>query len=1323
MLSPTQLLAGDVPIQVTAVVLRDFPPLYHTDSDNKPAGFAIDLLSEVARQANWSLQYLTVENWDQAVVAVREGRADLSPAMSITQTRERELLFSGPLEVTPVSCFVRASDREVHGCDDLTNRRVAVIKQGAVHQLLAEKSGIRLITAVNLETALFHVLGGDADVLAAPRTTVLERLRRTNMEDHVRIVGQPLMELKRAMMFRKDRAEWLSTTNRILAKFKETSQYAKLQERYYGSPVDAGISGSVMLFWMMAGTVLALGAAWWWRIRHGSGFLIASQRSFAEASVPIHSRSGFLHRKATAWIVLVGSIVATLVVWRVSVTSVENRANDRLEYRVEEAQAAIHKRMLEYEQVLRGGTGFFDAVPGGINRASWRKYVETLRIETYWPGIQGIGFSLMIAPDEKETHIQSIRTEGYPEYTIRPEGEREQYSSIIYLEPFRERNLRAFGYDMYSEPVRRAAMEQARDSGTAAISGKVKLVQETATDVQAGTLMYIPVYKPDMPVATVEDRRTALLGFVYSPFRMKDLMGGILGHGIPDIDFELFDGPDAVAEQLLYSSHDQPTKMYQPTVPKYNVIRSINLPGRVWTVRFQSRPGFEQDMESWQPFLLLVSGGVISLLLFVLFRSLAGRQERILLEAQRMSRELHQAEERYQSMVENIKELIFQIDEEGRWSFLNPAWEEISGNTVEDSLGRNFLDYVCAGARERMLKLFQSLVEGKLTYFREEVCSIHRNGMDVWVEIYATAQRDDQGEFTKVFGTMRDVSTRRQAELAARQAREAAESANRAKSEFLANMSHELRTPLNSLLILAKLLSREGNLTPDQVESAQVIHNSGLDLLRLINDILDLSKVEAGRMDVVGESMEFQTVLDALQRQFRALAISRRVNFRLELGPDLPSGMVTDWLKVEQILRNLLSNAFKFTHQGTVMVRIHRPETVEMAGSTLNAIHSVAFTVSDTGIGIPEDKLELIFETFQQVDGATSRKYGGTGLGLSIVRRFAQLLGGEVRLKSRLGEGSFFTLLLPLEFPFPDKVRESLPDGEVVPLVTQENFDATWSTVLVVDDDERNRFAVGKILENRVGRILYAEDGVKALQLLYENSDVNLVLMDIMMPNMDGYQAMAEIRRQSRFVNLPIIALTAKAMPGDRQRCLDAGANDYLSKPLQVEQLFGTMNELLHVSSTPLSAAMTATVSSSLMGSSPSPSLSPPLTKQGRPLTILLVDDDMRSSFSLAKVLQSRVGNVLIAADGVKALQQLAAHPEVDLVLMDTMMPTMDGYETMRTIRCDPGRSDLPILAMTAKDRSEDEALCLEAGADACLTKPVDTGLLWSKLEQMLAVA
>ena len=255
-------------------------------------------------------------------------------------------------------------------------------------------------------------------------------------------------------------------------------------------------------------------------------------------------------RGLTAWLVLGVSGIATILGWWITETSVNNRAQDRFEYEVEEVYLAISKRMQEYENVLIGGVGLFNASQE-VTRSEWYEYVKSLKIDTYWPGIQGIGFSLMINPEDKPEHINKIRNEGFENYNIKPDGERNKYSSIIYLEPFTGRNLRAFGYDMYSEPVRRAAMDYAISTGKPSISGKVKLVQETATDVQSGFLVYVPVYKHGMPINTVEQRNNAILGFVYSPFRLKDLMNGILRHKVQQIDFTIFDGSEQNLENIL----------------------------------------------------------------------------------------------------------------------------------------------------------------------------------------------------------------------------------------------------------------------------------------------------------------------------------------------------------------------------------------------------------------------------------------------------------------------------------------------------------------------------------------------------------------------------------------------------------------------------------------------------------------------------------------------------------------------------------------------------------------------------------------------------
>ncbi|WP_393061293.1 HAMP domain-containing protein [Streptomyces sp. LN549] len=484
----------------------------------------------------------------------------------------------------------------------------------------------------------------------------------------------------------------------------------------------------------------------------------------------------------------------------------------------------------------------------------------------------------------------------------------------------------------------------------------------------------------------------------------------------------------------------------------------------------------------------------------------------------------------------------------------------------------------------------------------------------------------------------------------------------RYKSEFLANMSHELRTPLNSLLILAKLLAdnAEGNLSPKQVEFAETIHGAGSDLLQLINDILDLSKVEAGKMDVSPTRIALVQLVDYVEATFRPLTAEKGLDFSVRVSPELPATLHTDEQRLLQVLRNLLSNAVKFTDGGAVELVIRhagaevpnaiREQLLEAGSLRDSDADLIAFSVTDTGIGIASSKMLVIFEAFKQADGTTSRKYGGTGLGLSISREIARLLGGEIHAASEPGRGSTFTLYLPLhpsELPpqgYPQigpgpiemhgaavesgripeaglgmgqgsgpgfqtfgeasgmpgsahdqggaagllrrrrkalggaKQQPALPPraassaerqssqepwtlgGQEEPAI-RRTFRFGGEKVLIVDDDIRNVFALTSVLEQHGLAVLYAENGREGIEVLEQHDDVTVVLMDIMMPEMDGYATTSAIRRMPQFAGLPIIALTAKAMKGDREKAIESGASDYVTKPVDPDHLLSVMEQ------------------------------------------------------------------------------------------------------------------------------------------------------------------
>ncbi|WP_209122678.1 ATP-binding protein [Alkalihalobacillus sp. BA299] len=402
------------------------------------------------------------------------------------------------------------------------------------------------------------------------------------------------------------------------------------------------------------------------------------------------------------------------------------------------------------------------------------------------------------------------------------------------------------------------------------------------------------------------------------------------------------------------------------------------------------------------------------------------------------------------------------------------------------------------------------------------------------------------------------------------------------KSEFLANMSHELRTPLNSMLILSQILSEngEGNLTEKQIEYALTIHSSGSDLLDLINDILDLSKIESGKIDVYPEQVLLSDVKAFVERQFNPVARHKELDFKITIADDTPKVIFTDDQRLKQILKNLLSNAFKFTSRGSVNLRLSKGHD--------DIRSKIVFSVEDTGIGIPKHKQQEIFEAFFQGDGTTSRKYGGTGLGLSITRELSQLLGGYVTIESTEGKGSTFSLHLPDYYEL-SVIRKSMtaevaatqennvividsPHTDDMKLEVSNDVDPTENNnepfenkvVLVVDDDMRNVFAITTALEMQNMKVLFAENGIEALEIINSDSTIDIVLMDIMMPEMDGYEAMKKIRESDAFQDLPIIALTAKAMKSDKEKCIMAGASDYISKPVKMDQLLSLIKVWLY---------------------------------------------------------------------------------------------------------------------------------------------------------------
>jgi PAS domain S-box-containing protein len=422
--------------------------------------------------------------------------------------------------------------------------------------------------------------------------------------------------------------------------------------------------------------------------------------------------------------------------------------------------------------------------------------------------------------------------------------------------------------------------------------------------------------------------------------------------------------------------------------------------------------------------------------------------------------------------------------------------------------------------------------------------------------------------------TLTDITRRKQLE-------EGLQKANQAKSEFLTNMSHELRSPLNALLLLARDLmdNKDGNLTANQFESARIIHHSGTVLLNMINDLLDFSKIEAGRMDVYAKETRLADLANHIRLLYQHVADGKGLSLAITIDSGLPPAIRTDQQKLEQILRNLVANAIKFTPKGGVTITVRRPLPDEGLKSGLDPANTLAFAVADTGIGIEAGRRNEIFEAFSQADGSISRRYGGTGLGLSISRNLARLLGGYVKLADQKGQGSTFILYLPYP-PGPSdaikqerrrKKRREVEDATAAiaqpacpPKVAVSEFSMpAGKKILAVDDEARNLFTVARILEGHGMEVRKAISGQRALALLEADPGVDVVLMDLIMPEMDGYDTIRRIRKLTSCARLPIVALTTEAMEADREKFLSVGVDHYVTKPVEPGQLLAAIKGLV----------------------------------------------------------------------------------------------------------------------------------------------------------------
>ncbi|HKX94945.1 MAG TPA: CHASE domain-containing protein, partial [Methylibium sp.] len=699
---------------------------------------------------------------------------------------------------------------------------------------------------------------------------------------------------------------------------------------------------------------------------------------------------------AAPWLVLLGCLGVAVLGWHLLASDTERQASERFGFLAAGIEARVADRMRQHEQVLRGAAGLF-AASKEVDRDEWRRYVEQLDLARNYPGIQAIGWAQRLQPQELEAHVAAVRAEGYPEYALRPAGARDEYSAIVYIEPFDARNRRAFGFDMSTEPVRRAAMALARDGGGAALSGRVTLVQETAADVQPGVLLYLPVYRRGAPVTTPDERRAALLGYVYSPYRMNDLMRGILGPELGGLKLRILDAAASEDVGLLYDSG--PARIEGLPLVTASV---IDLPGRRWRLEVQALPAFEATIDRQKAQIVLIAGVGLSLLLFALVRSLTLTRERAEMLADDMTaalrdreRAAHRAEHQLRAVMDATPLGVFFTDPAGAWLYTNRSWQRIAGIGAEQALGEGWLAAVHEDDRDAVHAAWRQAGRRRARYEQEH--RVRRpDGSVAWVRAIA-APLDDEGFVVGHVGIVEDVTERRamDADLAAKN--EALLRSNTELAQFAYVASHDLQEPLRTVASYSQLLLRRHRdaLGGEAQEFLGYIGDGARRAQALIVDLLSLARVDSAARPFEPVALD-EVVADVRQSLEAALADSGAT-----LTHDPLPRVLGDRGQLMQLMQNLIGNAIKFRAAGPPRVHV---------GATRRPDGRWRITVTDNGIGIDARFHERIFTLFQRLHGRDD--YPGTGIGLAVCKKVVERHGGQIGVESAPGRGATFHFTL-----------------------------------------------------------------------------------------------------------------------------------------------------------------------------------------------------------------------------------------------------------------------------------------------------------------------
>lgn len=898
------------------------------------------------------------------------------------------------------------------------------------------------------------------------------------------------------------------------------------------------------------------------------------------------------HRIFLPYLILLVGVAFTFIVYYYFSKLTLEQDQSRFQKNVQELRDRIRLKVETSITLLRAGTGLF-AASDEVAPVEFYRFVQQLDLQKNYPGIQGIGFSKRFTPAEKDELVRQMRQKIREDFNVWPDGPRDEYTAIVYLYPLGNLNEKAIGFDMFSDPVRRQAMEEARDTGLPAASGRVRLIQEPDNEVQPGFLIYAPVYRNGASLSSVEERRQALVGYVYSPYRIDNFLGTITS-ARSDVTLQVYDGNEIKGAVLLHGTPAGPP----PDDLRFTTSDTLDVAGRVWTLSYAVTPSFE--LGSSRPLLkyTIIVGVLLSFLFFALTRAeiaARSRAEKSAEEVRESETAINEANERallqYERLLERIASLSQVLGTARELSTIFRGLREFTHVSVPcNGFFVSLYDPIrdvrtaCYGWGDGEEVDVSQLPPMPVTERGPNSRAV-RTGLVVITNDYMRATSanlsvivgEDNGlrpesslavpmaVMGRIIGTIEVQSYQQHAyqqqhvtamSMAAnltavaienvrllkleRTAREAAEESNRLKDEFLATVSHELRTPLTAILGWARLLE-DGTLDQAMTQQAvDTIWRNAKAQAQIVDDILDVSRIITGNLYIDLHPIEVAPVVQNAINVVRPTAEAKGIRIETQIE-NIPAMISGDANRLQQVIWNLLLNAVKFTNNGgRVIVKI----------TQANA--AVEIGVTDTGQGISREFMPYVFDRFSQADSTTTRHHGGLGLGLAIARHLVEIHGGTIRAASRgEGQGATFTITLPL---LDSKVETIEPvTDKSLAYATQM---LSGVNVLLVDDDSDTLKLMATALTRRQANVTAVSSAGEAIQAIRQQRP-DVLVSDIAMPDEDGYGLIEKVRSldTAETQSIPAVAITAYAKEEDRERALSSGFQIYLAKPIELREL------------------------------------------------------------------------------------------------------------------------------------------------------------------------